>query len=270
VTGYRHRVSEPERSLVIIGAGGHGRELLDLVEAVSAAPGRPSRYRFLGYLDDGPPDLDLLARRGANLLGGLRELAQLDADYLIGVTGAPGRARVDGIASAAGRRPATLVHPTASVGGDVRLGPGTVVCALACLTTNVRTGRHVIVNVGASVGHDCQVDDYAVLAAGARLSGGVSVGAGAWIDTSASVVEARTVGAGSVVCAGSAVLDDVPPGLVVSGVPARPVQDAPDAVAPVAAYAIPGRRDGSAGSPPPSGGGSLRSSRGSLGGADRV
>jgi len=287
--------------VVIVGAGGHGRELLDLVEAVNATPGRGPRYRFLGFLDatgsggtgggtdpgstavsdlaetgtsadmgdDGAPDLDLLARRGANLLGGLEQLARLDADYLIGVRDAARRARLDGIASAAGRRPATLVHPSASVGGDVRLGPGTVVCALACLTTNVRTGRHVIVNVGASIGHDCQVGDYAALAPGARVGGGVSVGTGAWIGSAASVVGPRAVGSGAVVAAGSVVLADVPAGLVVAGSPARPVRDAAGRSTP-AAYAIPGRRDGSARSAAPGPAESVRSSDGPVGEAGRM
>ena len=276
------------RQLVIIGAGGCGRELLDLVEAVNAAADPPA-YDFLGFLDDKvqvprddarapragepetpcpshasrpgdpqapqpgdpegdhagalasapansprtrhlseppgrpPADVDLLARRGTRLLGGLELLNGLDVDYLIGVGSAAARSRIDRYASAAGRRPATLVHPAAHIGGDVRLGPGTAVCALASVTTNVATGRHVLVDVGASVAHDCRIGDYVTLAPGARVSGGVELGPRVWVGSQANVVRDRRVGAGAVVGAGAIVIDDVAPDLVVAGIPARPI-----------------------------------------------
>ncbi|ABD12829.1 NeuD/PglB/VioB family sugar acetyltransferase [Frankia casuarinae] len=219
------------RSLVIVGAGGHGRELLDLVEAVNAATEGP-RYDILGFVDDDRVDPDPLARRGAVLLGGLDLLDRLDADYLIGFADAATRSRVDRYASARGRRPATLVHPRASVGGDVKLGPGTVVCALASITTNVETGRHVVVNIGASVAHDCRLGDYVTVAPGARLSGAVAVGARAWIGAQASIVGLRSIGDGAVVGAGSVVTDDIRAAQVVAGVPARPIHVAPEHVAP--------------------------------------
>ncbi|EIV96061.1 acetyltransferase [Frankia sp. QA3] len=215
------------RSLVIVGAGGHGRELLDVVEAVNTADGR-ARYGFLGFLDDGSADPDPVARRGAPLLGGLDMLGRLDADYLIGFGDAATRLHVDRYASVHGRRPATLVHPRANLGGDVRLGPGTVVCALASITTNVRTGRHVVVNVGASVAHDCRLGDYVTVAPGARISGGVAVGAQAWIGAQANIVARRSVGDRAVVGAGAVVTDDIRAAQVVAGVPARPIDAAPD------------------------------------------
>jgi hypothetical protein len=49
---------------VIIGAGGFGREVLDVVEAVGGAA-----YEFLGFLDDGTPDKRLLVARSARHLG---------------------------------------------------------------------------------------------------------------------------------------------------------------------------------------------------------
>ncbi|MCL9758515.1 NeuD/PglB/VioB family sugar acetyltransferase [Frankia sp. AiPa1] len=216
------------RPLTIVGAGGHGRELLDVVEAVNAASS-PAPYAFLGFLDDGHGgDPGAVARRGAALLGGLDLLGSLDADYLIGVEDALARARVDRYASVHGRRPVTLVHPRASLGGDVQLGPGTVVYALASITTNVRTGRHVVVNIGASVAHDCRLGDYVTLAPGARIAGGVTIGAQAWIGAQASIVGRRRIGERVVVGTGSVVTDDIRAVAVVTGVPARPIDTIAD------------------------------------------
>ncbi|MCM3887578.1 acetyltransferase [Frankia sp. R82] len=227
---------------MIVGAGGHGRELLDVVEAVNATRA-PAPYTFLGFLalpdGDNPAgetggDPGAVARRGAGLLGGLDLLGQLDADYLIGVEDAPARQRIDRYASLHGRRPATLVHPRANLGGDVRLGPGTVVCALASITTNVRTGRHVVVNIAASIAHDCRLGDYVTVAPGARIAGGVAVGTQAWIGAQASIVGLRHVGDRAVVAAGAIITEDVHAATVVGATirpAANPTTTGPSTVA---------------------------------------
>jgi sugar O-acyltransferase (sialic acid O-acetyltransferase NeuD family) len=204
--------------LVVVGAGGHGRELLDVVAAVNAV--RPT-YRLLGVLDDGRPDAELLARHAARHLGAVRVLADLDAEYVVGVGSSAVRRAVDAAATGWGRSPATLVHPAAVIGGDVVLGPGSVVCALASVTTNVRTGRHVHLDVGAALAHDCRIGDYVTLAPGSRVSGSVTLGDDVTVGAGAVVIQGRAVGEATVVGAGAVVIRDLPPGVVAVGVPAR-------------------------------------------------
>jgi hypothetical protein len=60
---------------VIIGAGGFGREVLDIVEALGGGA-----YEFLGFLDDGTPDERLLAARSVRHFGPLSSLVDIDAD----------------------------------------------------------------------------------------------------------------------------------------------------------------------------------------------
>src|SRR5664280_2735031 len=111
------------RPLVIIGAGGFGREVLDIVEALGRAA-----YEFLGFLDDGAPDERLLAARSARHLGPLSLLANVDADYVVAVADPNARRRIDAFADGLGRLAPVLVHPSAYVGSLVTLGPGTVIC----------------------------------------------------------------------------------------------------------------------------------------------
>jgi sugar O-acyltransferase (sialic acid O-acetyltransferase NeuD family) len=219
--GYGVRPTLP--GLVIIGAGGHGREVLDLVEAVNTV--RPT-YRFLGFLDDGSPDRIPLARRGARVLGGAGALAVLDADYLVGIADPGTRRALDERAGATGRRAATLVHPRAVVGGDVVLGPGTVVGALASVTTNVRTGRGTLIGIGASIAHDCRLGDYATLLSGARLGGAVIVDDGVCVGPQAVVASGLRIGPATTVGAGAVVVRDLPGGVLALGVPARPTSRA--------------------------------------------
>lgn len=207
--------------LVILGAGQHARETLDIVEALNAL--RP-RWEFLGFLDDTEGERDVLERRGVRVVGTMAALAGTDAQYVIGVGSPAARQRVDERAMASGAMPAVLVHPSATMGADVELGPGTLLAAGARVTTNVRMGRHVHLNVAATVAHDCRLGDYVSLSPGVHLSGCVTLEDGVFLGTGAVVNPGCTVGAGATVGSGAVVIDDVPTGVTVAGVPARVVQ----------------------------------------------
>lgn len=206
--------------LVIIGAGGVGRELVDLVEAVNTTE---RRYRLLGFVDDGNPDESLLARRGLRLLGPVRELSSIDAEYVIGVGASLARKAIDEFTRGVGLRAATLVHPAATIGGDNRFGEGTVVCSHVSVTTNVATGRHVQLHVNCTVGHDAVLEDFVTVLPGATIAGRVVLEEGVIVGTNAAVIQGLRVGARSVVGAGAAVIRDVAPRTTAVGVPARPV-----------------------------------------------
>lgn len=202
--------------IVILGAGGHGHEVLDIVSAVNAvAP----TYDFLGFLDDG-----IAVQGGASqggVLGPIAELERIDADYLVGVASPDVRRKLDGVARGWGRTPATVVHPAATVGIDVRLGPGAVLAAGVRITTRVSLGRQVHCNVNATINHDCVVGDYTTLTPGARLAGSVTVGDGCYLGIGSVVIEGVKLGEGTVVGAGAAVIRDTSAGVTVVGVPAR-------------------------------------------------
>lgn len=206
------------RDLVILGAGGHGRELLDIVEAVNAAA---PTWRFLGFLDDGRPDASLLERRGVPWLGATSLLAELDADYAIGMGDGDARRRMDDLATSCGRRAAELIHPRAHVGSDVLLEPGVVLAVGASVTTNVRMGRHTHLNVAAQVAHDCRLGPFVTVSPGALVNGGNTVGSGVLLGAGSVVTPGRTIGADTWVGAGAVVVDDLPPRVVATGVPAR-------------------------------------------------
>jgi sugar O-acyltransferase (sialic acid O-acetyltransferase NeuD family) len=206
--------------LVIIGAGGHGRETLDVVEAMNATS---PRFEVIGFCAD-EAARDLLARRGAALLGGIDVLRDLEADYVIGIGTSEVRRDVDATLSGFGRAATVLVHPLASTGSDLRFEPGVILAAGARVTTNVGLGRHTHLNVNAVVSHDCTVGDYVTLSPGVLINGNVDLGEGVFLGTGAVVLPGRTVGPWARVGAGAVVTEDVPPGRTVVGVPARLVE----------------------------------------------
>lgn len=204
--------------LVIVGAGGFGREVLDIVVACNL---QSEKYEFLGFLDDGFVRLDLLERRRVSLLGTSVVLAGISASYVIGIGDGAVRAS---LAERFGDVPAaTLVHPSATVGGDVRVSPGVIIAAGARVTTNIDLHEHVHLHVNCTVGHDTVMGPFASVFPGATVSGNVVVGRGATIGTGANVLPGVTIGDGAFVGAGAVVTQDVASRVIVVGSPARPL-----------------------------------------------
>jgi sugar O-acyltransferase (sialic acid O-acetyltransferase NeuD family) len=208
--------------LVVIGAGGHGLEVLAIATAERAA-GRA--LQVVGVLDDGAPDHGLLAELGTVHLGGVDRLRDLDpTPVYVAALGYPrDRRSVAERADQAGAVATTLVHPSAVVGKAVRLGAGVVVWAQVAVTANVTVGRHSHLNVGCSVSHDCVLGDFVTVGPGARICGLVHLDGDAWVGAGATVIQGVRVGRGAVVGAGAVVTRDVAPGVTVVGAPARPL-----------------------------------------------
>ncbi|WIM99225.1 acetyltransferase [Actinoplanes oblitus] len=206
---------------MIVGCGGHGREIFGVIAAVNDAGDAPGKV--VGFVDDAPSEdnLRLLDLLGTSWLGPSDLLPRLDACFVIGIGDprirAAVAARLDGVA----RPAAPLVHPAATVGLANSLAEGVVLFAGARVTTNVTLGRHVHLNQNATIGHDTVLGDCVQVNPSAAVSGSCRIGAGALIGTNASVLQGRTVGAGATVGANGCVVRDVDPGRIVKGVPAR-------------------------------------------------
>ncbi|WP_285115791.1 acetyltransferase [Leifsonia sp. fls2-241-R2A-40a] len=210
-------------AVVVVGAGGFGRETLDVLEAAERE--QPGRFEVLGVVDDAPSEtaLERLAARDIAYLGTVDQWlgAGPDAAYLLGVGSPAVRERLDARLTAAGLTAATVVHPRAVIGSRVRIGDGSVVCGGVQLSTNVILGRSVHLNPGAIVGHDAVLEDFVSVNPGAIVSGEVRVGRGSLLGAGSVVLQGLRVGAGSTVGAAACVTRDVPDSVVVKGVPAR-------------------------------------------------
>lgn len=207
------------RSLVILGAGGHARVVAETAEVLgfslagylaprAADPGQAPHARHLG--DDGA--ITALLRAGHNFVIG------------IGFVDSPGAARRAGlVARVPADRLERLIHPRAIVSPSSRIAEGTFLAAGVILGAGSRIGLAAILNSGAIIDHDCRIGANSHVATGARITGGVTVGRDCMIGAGATIIQELCIGDCAVVAAGAAVIATVAPGSIVAGIPARPL-----------------------------------------------
>jgi acetyltransferase EpsM len=195
-------------ALVIYGAGGHGKALLELVRSLNM-------YRVLGFLDDGVGDDTTVM--GLPVLGGGEFLPELYAQGVrlaINAVGGIGnlavRVKVFQRIVDAGFSCPAVVHPTAFVEASAELAPGVQVFPHAYIGSEARVGFGSIVNTGAIVSHDCVLGHYVNISPGAILAGEVEVGEGALVGMGVTVNLAASIGAGARVGNSSTVKADLP------------------------------------------------------------
>ena len=206
------------KRLLIVGAGGFGREILCWARDVEPTQ---SEWRIGGFLDANPGALDGFAVP-LKILGDPAEFAPAETDLCICAIGDPATKQriVTGLA-ARGAQFATLIHPTAVIGLNCRIGDGAILCPGVVVTSHVTLGRFVTLNLGATVGHDARLGDWCTLYVHADLAGKVSLGEAVLAGSHSFVLPGVTVGARAVVGAGAVVTRHVPARSSVFGVPAK-------------------------------------------------
>lgn len=194
--------------LYLFGAGGHGKVILEIAEALGVKPkgfidANPALQSLFGYpiyhrpeaVPDGPQAAFAISI-GSNSIR--KHIADTNPLHYT-----------------------SLVHPSAQLSQRLQMGEGAVVMAGVCVNSSTVIGRHVILNTLCSVDHDCVIGDYAHISPRAALGGNVHVGEGTQVGIGASVLPGIRIGKWCTIGAGAAIIRDVPDGVTVVGVPGR-------------------------------------------------
>lgn len=204
--------------IVIIGAGGFGRRVLGMIRDMETTHG----LDLLGFIDDGEVSAELMERSGTRHLGGTEIFGDLPEGtrYIVGIGNGAARREISARADAAGLRAHTLIHPLTTVGVDVEIGEGAVICAGVQISSNLRIGRHVNLNPNCNVGHDVDIADFVTVYPLSSISGYVKLRESSTIGATSVINPSVEVGEDAFVASGAAVTGDVPARALVAGVPA--------------------------------------------------
>jgi sugar O-acyltransferase (sialic acid O-acetyltransferase NeuD family) len=207
------------QSLIIVGGNLHASVLVDVLSFDRSV-------KIVGFTDSS--DQCALSRKfGIKYLGNDTAISEFDPNnhFLVNGIGsnAPGGNRNSAYKKfkALGFRFFPIVHPSATVSKNAKLGEGVQIMAGAVIQPFSTIGDNTIINTRATVDHDCLIGSDCHIAPGATLSGSVTIGSNVHIGTGASIVQQISIGADSMVGAGAVVVSSFGKGSFLLGIPAR-------------------------------------------------
>ncbi len=204
--------------LIIIGAGGFGREVHDWASDAAAVG---ADWTVAGFLDDNPAALDGFGMP-VGILGSPRTFEPTGDDRFVCAIGEPqDKLRIARDLRSRGARFTNVIHPTAHVGRRNRLGTGLILCPYSVITTNVTVGDFVSLNLHGTIGHDATVGDGCTLNNHTDVTGWVRMGEGVFLGSHASVLPHAKVGDYARIGAGTTVLRSAKPHTTIVGVPGK-------------------------------------------------
>lgn len=201
--------------LIIIGASGHGKVVADIAIKMN-------KWKSITFLDD---DESIKICMEIEVIGKTEDayIYKDEADFFVAIGNNAMRERIQEKLFLEELSLVNLIHPSAVIGTEVKIGLGTVVMAGAVINSSSVIGKGCIINTSSSIDHDNSIEDYVHISPGVNLAGTVRVGKGSWIGIGSVVSNNVNICNSCKVGAGAVVVKDITESGVYVGVPVRRV-----------------------------------------------
>jgi len=212
------------KKVVIIGAGGFGREVLDVIEACNQID---ERYEPLGFIVDSRFGAPGTMVNDKPILGGFDWLEKHVGEVYVTCAVGASHLRYQLIQRAMkiNCHFINLIHPSVIMTRRISMGEGVVITPACVLTNQIQIGNHVHIHSDCTIAHDVHLQDFVTVSPGVHLCGNVKVGTGSYIGTGTATVEKIQIGEWSVIGAGSVITGDIPANTTVVGVPGKVIKE---------------------------------------------
>jgi sugar O-acyltransferase (sialic acid O-acetyltransferase NeuD family) len=204
-------------NIIIIGAGGFGREVYQWAKDSFDN----SEYQIKGFISNKPDDL-----KGFNIEVGILgddvnyKINENDR-FLFGIGNIDVKKRIVRDLKKRGAQFITLIHKTAVVATNARIGEGVIICPFATVSDSVVLDDFVMLNFYSSCGHDSKIGKYSILSPYSTTNGFVTLEEEVFLGTHSTVTAHNKVGSRSKISANSVAMHDVPSYTFVYGVPGK-------------------------------------------------
>ena len=192
------------------------------IEAMDCINGQ---YELIGFIDD------VKEKQGQTKWGyHVFDRSVLDKykdEKVLAVPGSPAsyKKRDEHIASLgiSKDRMATVVHPRATIGKNVKLGTNCLIMAGVVLTSNAVIGDHVCILPNTVIHHDAVIGDYTLIGSNVAIAGGSTIGRNCYIGSGTNVINGISIGDYTLVGLGSNVVKNIKSDVKIAGNPAKEI-----------------------------------------------
>lgn len=205
------------KDIIIVGAGGFGREMLQWLTDINS---EKKTWNIKGFIDDNIHALEAF-RYPVKVIGTIKDWVPSDSEVFVCAIADPDiKEKVVTLLKSRGAKFVSVIHPDAAIGAYTELGEGVVIYPDARITVNVKIGDFVTF-LHSFAGHDVTIGDYSTVFGGTSLNGFVQVGSHVQISSHVDVIPNRKIGDHAFIGAGSVVVDNVKPNTKMFGNPAK-------------------------------------------------
>lgn len=209
------------KNIVIIGAGGVGREVSLIIQQINELE---QTWNLLGFIDDNTDNWGKVIN-GYSVIGGIDSLEFLSNDTYIVIAIANYKVKKNIVNKINNKfKFATIVHPKVWIHDYMTVGEGTIIYEGAILTANIEIGNHVIISPKCGVGHDSIIKDYVSLLWNVNVSGNDLIEEGVMMGSGSTVIQGKKIGKGSIIGVGAVVVNDIESFSTAVGVPAKVIK----------------------------------------------